>query len=63
MGKFSKFIVSVSGAVATALSTAYGTEHWVSYVLAGITAITVFLVPNQVPDVTEKTAAKLPPTQ
>jgi hypothetical protein len=65
MGRFSKFIVAAAGAVSTALSTAYGTEHWVSYVLAGLSAVTVFLVPN-VPAVTaakETTVAPKTPVQ
>lgn len=45
-GKFAKFIVSVMGGAATSLQTYYGTSHWVPPVLAGITAIAVYLVPN-----------------
>lgn len=47
VGSYSKFIVSILGAVATSLQTYYGTQHWVLVLIAALTAVTVYLVPNQ----------------
>lgn len=46
-GKYSKGIVAILGAVSTAFQTQYGTEHWVSYVVSGLSALAVILIPNQ----------------
>lgn len=54
-GRIAKFVVAVAGAVSSSLETYYGTEHWVPVVIAGITALTVYLVPNS--QTTSTTAA------
>jgi hypothetical protein len=46
-GTASKFVVSVLGAVATSLSTYYSTAHWSTLVIAVITALTIYIVPNK----------------
>ena len=46
-GTASKFLVSVLGATATSLNTYYGNAHWVSVVMAGLTALGVYLTPNK----------------
>lgn len=47
VGSYSKFIVAVLGAAVTSLQTYYGTQHWVPVVIAVLTAVVVYLVPNQ----------------
>jgi hypothetical protein len=47
--KYSKFIVAALGAVGTALSTQYPGNHWTDAIIATITAVTVWLVPNTTP--------------
>jgi hypothetical protein len=45
-GSANKFIVSVLGAVATSLSTYYGTTKWEPMVFAVLTALATYVVPN-----------------
>lgn len=54
--KYSKFIVATFGAIGTALSTQYPGNHWTDAVIATITAVTVWLVPNTTPVTTPVTA-------
>jgi hypothetical protein len=53
-GTASKFVVSVLGAVATSLSTYYSADHWSTIVIAAITALSVYLVPNSKPAAEEE---------
>jgi hypothetical protein len=46
LGGYSKFIVAALGAVTTALTTFYGTAHWVTVVSTVLSALVVYLVPN-----------------
>lgn len=45
-GSVSKFIVSVLGAVVVVLGIYFGTQLWEPSVVAVLTALAVFLVPN-----------------
>jgi hypothetical protein len=45
-GNASKFLVSVFGTVSTGLTAYYGTAKWEPAVLAGLSALLVYLVPN-----------------
>ena len=45
-GKANKFLVSVLGAVATALSSNYGGTKWEPMVFAALTAIATYIIPN-----------------
>lgn len=45
-GQANKFLVSVLGAVATSLTSYYGTRTWEPMVFAIITAIGTYLIPN-----------------
>lgn len=49
-GTINKFLVALMGTVGTGLTTYYGTAKWLPAVLAGISALAVYLVPN-VPNV------------
>jgi hypothetical protein len=47
VGKISKFVVGISGAVVTSLIAVYpASVDWLPAVVAGITAVLVYLVPN-----------------
>jgi hypothetical protein len=46
-GSYSKFIVAISGIIATYIDQYYATAHWASIAIAAMTAVVVFLVPNQ----------------
>ncbi|MGH7239247.1 MAG: hypothetical protein ACREHG_04170, partial [Candidatus Saccharimonadales bacterium] len=50
-GKYSKFIVSLQGVAATALTTFTGPSypHWVPTAIGALSAVLVYLVPNQTP--------------
>lgn len=48
-GNVSKFIVSVVGAATVALQTDFGSSNWAPIVVAVLTALTVYLVPNTTP--------------
>lgn len=50
-GQYSKFVVSVLGTVAVALTTFAHNATWVPVVLSAISAISVYLVPNSTPPV------------
>lgn len=50
-GKYNKFITAVLTAVSVGVTTFAGTAPWAPTVLAGIGAITVYLVPNVTPAV------------
>ena len=45
-GQYSKLVVSVLGSIATGLQLYYGDAHWVTVVISGITAATIYLVLN-----------------
>lgn len=45
-GSVAKLVVSVLGTVATALPIYYGTAKWEPVVVAALTAVSVYLVPN-----------------
>jgi uncharacterized membrane protein (DUF4010 family) len=45
-GQANKFLVCVLGAVATSLSTYYGTQKWEAIVFTALTAVIAYLVPN-----------------
>lgn len=48
MGKYSKAIVAVAGVATTALQTAFPGSHWAAVAIASISALLVYIVPNQV---------------
>ena len=48
-GSANKALVSILGAVATSLSTYYGTQKWEPIVFAALTVIGTYLVPNVAP--------------
>jgi hypothetical protein len=45
-GAVAKLLVGVFGAVSMALGVYYGTERWEPVVVAGLTAVVLWLVPN-----------------
>jgi hypothetical protein len=47
LGKYSKAIVAVLGAVASVLATVYSSASWEPPAVALIAAVGVFLVPNK----------------
>jgi len=49
-GQSSKFLITVGGAVCTAITTYYGTTHWAPVVVTGVTALLTYLVPNKPAD-------------
>lgn len=49
VGKYSKFIVAILGALSSSLQIAYGGEKWVAIVVAVAAAVSVYLVPNVTP--------------
>lgn len=47
IGKISKFVIGVSGAVTTSFLAVYpSSAHWLPAVVAGVTAVLVYAVPN-----------------
>jgi hypothetical protein len=46
-GSYSKFIVTIYGVIATYINTYYASAHWATLAIAGLTALSVYLVPNQ----------------
>ena len=55
IAQYAKFIAAVIGALATAGTDSFGTlPAWVSFVAASVTAIAVYVVPNSVPDYSER---------
>jgi uncharacterized membrane protein YjjP (DUF1212 family) len=44
--QYNKFIVAILGAVSAGLTTWANGAHWADTLIAGITAILVYLVPN-----------------
>lgn len=47
MGKYTKFIVAVLGAVATVIQQVWPTSQWAVAVTAAVTAALVYLAPNK----------------
>lgn len=45
-GQANKALVSILGAVATSLSTYYGTAKWEPVVFAALTVLGTYLIPN-----------------
>jgi hypothetical protein len=45
--KYDKFLLAVLGALAQVVQVQYGTNHYVQIVLAVLTALGVFVVPNK----------------
>jgi hypothetical protein len=53
-GTANKFLVAVVGAISTSLSVYYGTTKWEPMVLAVITAVMTYVIPNiSKPDTTK----------
>ena len=48
-GSANKALVSILGAVATSLTTYYGTAKWEPIVFAALTVLATYLVPNVTP--------------
>lgn len=56
VGQYSKFIVAMIGAISAGLSTEFPASHWVPVVVTVLSAIAVYLIPNE-PDKTPPLAA------
>jgi len=55
IAQYAKFIAAVIGALVTAGTESFGTlPAWVSFVAASVTAAAVYVVPNSVPDYSER---------
>ena len=60
-GQYNKFIVVLLGTAASGLQQYYGNAHWTSIVISGITALSVFLVPNVPTNTTENVTSNVTP--
>jgi len=55
IAQYAKFIAAVIGALVTAGTDTFGAlPAWVSFLAASVTAIAVYVVPNSVPDYSER---------
>jgi len=54
IGQYSKFIVSILGTAAVAITTFGHNASWAPVVLSAISAISVYLVPNAAPPIAVK---------
>lgn len=48
LASYNKFLIAVLGAVVSVVYQQYGSNHWVSAVVAALTALGVYVAPNKV---------------